>query len=200
MKRSFFALLLVMLTVFGGRLGASERSCGPMEIYEFALPKLLPDNEVAGAAEVVVLRYIPGDTSTEHEYRIVLLTDAAGHIRAFRTQGDQSSIQSQMRRLKASGRVSCQEIVHELKLSSRDFRDARTLRSLLDGLKKLRVRLDLPSEYYLDADRYEISITSGMNEVSWTLYGQQNSPLIRWFERTSTVLPIREVASTHCRR
>jgi hypothetical protein len=137
------------------------------------------------------MRYIPGDTTAETEYQIVLLTDASGHIRAWRTEADGLSIQTQMSQLQQTVQRSCGEIAEHIEMTSVEFADQRLLKGILRELYKLRVTVRLASEFYLDAPRYEIAIEAGMNAASWQLSGPSDSPLIAWFKRTAAALPIR---------
>jgi hypothetical protein len=55
--------------------------------------------------------------------------------------------------------------------------------------------VQLPSEIYLDAPRYEIVEWAKMNQVSFSIYGSRDStvrPLIDWVKSVAAALPTRK--------
>jgi hypothetical protein len=173
---------------------AAGEPCGVLDIYDVAMPRAVSSAEARNADEVVILRYVPGDTSVETEFRIALITQRDGTMRAERTEPQGLSIQSQMRKIDPESVLSCEEINKRVKLVTRSFSDQRVLRRQLRRLHELKLPIHLASEIYLDAPRYEIVIMAGMNEATFVLYGptaQAPKPnlLITWFRQTAEALP-----------
>lgn len=181
------ALVVLPLQPLSAQIGNKE-ACGILELYDRLLPKTVTGIDAAGSSEVVVLRYIPGDTNVEHEYRIVLFAGNSKPFRAIRTEPVGSSIQSQVRLSRGADDPPCDIQVTRVRLESSVLTDQAILRRILSELHAIRMRAEVASELYLDAPRYEVAIQSGMNEASWVLYGPSAHPLIRWFKRAAAEL------------
>jgi hypothetical protein len=187
--RSLF--FFIMMALAFGAHAAEEEPCGVLEVYDHVLSLAISDTEARNASEVVILRYIPGDTTVEREYRIALTKDGNGKLRATRVDANALSIQSQLR---AADPLPCSKATAYIKLRSRTFDNQAVLKKIFASLHAIRLPVRLASELYLDAPRYEILMQAGMNEVSFVLYGPTAQasiphPLISWFLRTANALP-----------
>src|SRR4051794_3145373 len=73
------------------------RTCDPVGFYDEVLPATVTEADMAGADEVIVIRYVPGDTSVAHEHRIKIIASADGKIAAWRVDPVSSSMRQQLR-------------------------------------------------------------------------------------------------------
>jgi hypothetical protein len=89
--------LATMLAVVTTSASAQDPGCDSLHIYDMVIPAAVDDASQQGADEVVVIRYIPGDTSVDREFRITIVASANGTITATRIDPAQSSIRAQLR-------------------------------------------------------------------------------------------------------
>jgi hypothetical protein len=188
--------LATMLAVVTTSASAQDPGCDSLHIYDMVIPAAVDDASQQGADEVVVIRYIPGDTSVDREFRITIVASANGTITATRIDPAQSSIRAQLRNAEErKPAAACAELLKDLRLERRRLDDQPALRRLLRGLSRIHMPVQLPSEIYLDAPRYEIVEWAKMNQVSFSIYGSRDStvrPLIDWVKSVAAALPTRK--------
>jgi hypothetical protein len=162
-----------------------REGCGRLEVYERLLPLSLEESDAPDVDEMIVLRYIPGDTSIEREYKITLLRTTDGKYRATRVEGKGRSLLSQVREIEKQVE-RCDDVMRRVELMTTTFDRQALLRSIFDAFRRLRFPLNLESRIYLDYPRYEIVVRAGENQESFTLFGPSAQaphphPLILWF-------------------
>ncbi|MEO8379707.1 MAG: hypothetical protein ABI779_08590 [Acidobacteriota bacterium] len=191
-------VLATMLAVVAKSASAQDPGCDPLRIYDMIIPTAVDDASQRGADEVVVIRYIPGDTSVDREFRITIVASANGTITATRIDPAQSSIHAQLRNAEErKPAAACEELLKDFRLERRHLHDQPVLRRLLRGLNRIKMPVRLPSEIYLDAPRYEIVEWAKMNQVSFSIYDGSDRtvrPLIDWVKSVAAAFPTRTPA------
>jgi hypothetical protein len=142
-------LLFLMMIVAGAAVPvfAQEPGCDPLHLYDIVIPALIDEASQQGAEEIVVIRYIPGDTSIDREFKITIIVPARGAITATRTDPALVSIRAQLRAAeKRKPAAACDELLKDIRLERRRFDDQRLLRRLLRRLNGVRLPVRLPSK------------------------------------------------------
>ena len=182
----------IQLPAVAAPVDGQPLSCNPMEIYDRLLPTTLDIEDAKGADEVIVIQFIPGDTSLEREYRIKIRIMTNGKILATRIDPVGSSIGEQFRKAQdRAPNATCETWLHDIKLGTRQFEDQSKLRSILKSLNVISVPARLPSAFYIDAARYDIEIWEKMNRIHVTVYDARDSGaprLISWAKHTAAIL------------
>lgn len=195
MRSIIFASILAVIATSAS---AQDLGCDPLGVYDIVIPAAVDVASQRGADEVVVIRYIPGDTSVDREFSITIIASANETISATRIDPVQSSIRTQLRSAEERKPTAvCDELLKDVRLEKRRFDDQPTLRRLLRSLSRVRMPVRLPSEIYLDTPRYEIVEWAKMNQLSFSIYDSDDPtvrPLIHWVKSVATALSKRKPA------
>lgn len=185
MLRSSLVGLLFLIAFTANAATPDDARCGVFDLYDRLLPVLAGTNDEAGTTEVVIVRYIPGDTSVDREFRFKLYVSKAGTLRATWQRPERISLLQQVRELESKGIVTCDDVTKNVSLRATEVTDQRLLRSILAQLHSLQVPARLESAIYLDVPQYTVVERAGMNAATYVLYGPtiqsaMPHPLIKW--------------------
>jgi hypothetical protein len=188
----FFSRVSVVAVgcLFAAQSHAGEiRTCDPAGFYDEVLPATVTEADMTGADEVIVIRYVPGDTSIAREYRIKIIASADGKIAAWRVDPVSASMRQQLRTAEdRAPNAGCAAWLSEIRLETHRFNNQKTLNGLLEKLNSVRVAARQESAIYLDAPQYEITLWEKMNSAHFVVYDARSTrarPLIEWAKQVS---------------
>ena len=185
-------LALVMFLSATASVAAEDAGCDPLTFYDAVLPNIATDAEQRGMNEIILIRYVPGDTSREREYQITIFDDRDGRITARRRDPLGSSLREQLRAEETRHPdANCETIMKTLRTEDHRISDSPTLRRLLREFAKVRIPARLPASIYLDSPRYEIVDWTPMNQASLTIYrgsDTANYDILRWIKTVNAGL------------
>lgn len=157
-----------------------------------------PHETGEGELEVVVVRYIPADTSVETELAFRIVRRAGGAVSMEARFPSSASILEQLRALREKHPGECDDdLLKSIVLHDGTQVEAGMARRLLAEFHRLQMPTKLDSSIYLEAPRYEIEVLTPMNEMHLILYGpgrgaRKMHPVIEWAE--TAVAQIRRAA------
>lgn len=159
--------------------------CGAFDLYDRVLPVSPDADEERGAREVIVVRYIPGDTTVDREFRVIIRVSRDGRYGATLRKPRGSSLLAQMRALQAERALTCGEVISKLSIEETEVVDQAPLRAMSSDLDRIRVPARQVAAIYLDVPQYSFVDRAGMNSASYVLYGptlqdRHPHPLIEW--------------------
>ena len=189
---------LIMSVVVGcaATASAQQASCGPLTVYDRVMPITITEAEKHGIEELVVIRYVPGDTSRDREYRIIISESIGGKIVATRYDPVQRSVREQLREAEArQPNATCDSLLAEISIAEHRFENQSLLRRVLKDFSTVRIPARLPASIYLDASRFEVIHWAKMNESRFTVYSAAdtaNNQLIGWVKRVNARLGVHD--------
>jgi len=182
----FFAAAMPLMAA------AESPGCDPLAFYDSVIPNVVSEQDQRGMDEVILIRYIPGDTSMYREYQIKILLSSDGKIVARRREPVGASLREQLRKEEAlHPEVMCESLLKALRTEDHDFADRAALKTLVADLARIRVGVRLPASIYFDAARYEIVDWSRMNQASFVIYAARDTAqngLLRWAKKAGATI------------
>jgi len=173
-------------------MAAESPGCDPLAFYDSIMPNVVSDQDQLGMDEVILIRYIPGDTSLYREYQIKILLSSDGKIIARRREPVGTSLRNQLRKEEAlHPEAMCEFLLKALRTQDHDFADRAALKTLVADLSRIRVGVRLPASIYFDAARYEIVDWSRMNQASFVIYAARDTSqngLLRWAKKAGATI------------
>lgn len=183
--KSYLTLCIVMLALVTGVPATADEGCQGLTIFQ-VYDQLLPMNtEADRATQQVVVRYLPGDTSSDVERKIVLRELSDGKLSMTVIRPTTTSIQQQLRALRATHPHDCDDaLLKSINIEQFEVSE-KIARGLYKSFQGLRVPVSMESAIYMDAPRCEVSVDTPMNSSDFVLYGptlqdRHPHPLLRW--------------------
>lgn len=177
--------LLFLLVALASPLMYGEpcRAMGIFEVYDQLLP--LRGATGGGVIQSVTVRYVPGDTSSESEMKVLLTEERDGRASLHVWRPSPVSIQQQLRNLRSARGEECDTaLISSIRVDRYDG-TARMASTLYRDFKSVRVPVAMESDFYFDTARFEVLVETPMNTSTFVLYGPGMSerrphPLIKW--------------------